>query len=70
MFQNSGGPKFSQFHAVFLKIWQNHCWRPPPPGDWRPLLRGILDPTLQKMFTKYYYDKIQKMLRLPEVLPV
>ena len=23
------GPKFSQFHAVFLKIWQNHMLAPP-----------------------------------------
>ena len=24
------GPKFSQFHAVFWKIWQNHMLAPPP----------------------------------------
>ena len=36
------GPKFSQFHAVFCKIWQNHMLAPPPEG-WRPLLWGILD---------------------------
>ena len=23
------GPKFSQFHAVFCKIWQNHMFAPP-----------------------------------------
>ena len=23
------GPKFSQFHAVFRKIWQNHMLAPP-----------------------------------------
>ena len=41
------GPKFSQFHAVFHKIWQNHMLAPPPPQEgWRPLLRGILDPAL------------------------
>ena len=39
------GPKFSQFHAVFRKIWQNHML--PPPEGWRPLLRGILDPPLK-----------------------
>ena len=39
------GPKFSQFHAVFHKIWQNHMLVPPPEG-WRPFLRGILDPPL------------------------
>ena len=39
------GPKFSQFHAVFRKIWQNHMLRPSLEG-WRPLLRGILDPPL------------------------
>ena len=33
------GPKFSQFHAVFRKIWQNHMLAPPP-------LQGILDPPL------------------------
>ena len=31
------GRKFSQFHAVFQKIWQNHMLAP-------HLLRGILDP--------------------------
>ena len=25
------GPKFSQFHAVFRKIWQNHMLAPPLP---------------------------------------
>ena len=32
-------PKFSQFHAVFRKIWQNHMLVPPPtgnPGSARP----------------------------------
>ena len=38
------GPKISQFHAVFWKIWQIVCWR--PLQGWRPLLRGILDPPL------------------------
>ena len=32
------GPKFSQFHAVFRKIWQNHMLAPLPPEGWRPLL--------------------------------
>ena len=39
------GPKFSQFHAVFRKIWQNHVLA--SPESWRPLLRGILDPPLK-----------------------
>ena len=26
------GPKFSQFHPVFHKIWQNHMLPPPPRG--------------------------------------
>ena len=26
------GPKFSQFHAVFREIWQNHMLAPPPGG--------------------------------------
>ena len=26
------GPKFSQFHAVFRYIWQNHMLAPPPEG--------------------------------------
>ena len=39
------GPKFSQFHAVFRKIWQNYMLAPPL-ESWRPLLRGILDPAL------------------------
>ena len=35
-----GGPKFSQFHAVFRKIWQNQMLAPNPPLEgWRPLLR-------------------------------
>ena len=38
------GPKFSQFHAVFRKIWQNHMLAPPEGS--RPLLQGILDPPL------------------------
>ena len=37
------GPQFSQFHAVFHKIWQNHMLASPLEG-WRPFLRGILDP--------------------------
>ena len=35
------GPKFSQFHSVFCKIWQNHTLVPPL-KDWHPLLRWIL----------------------------
>ena len=27
-----GGPKFSQFHAVFRKFWQNHRLAPLPGG--------------------------------------
>ena len=27
------GPKFSQFHAVFRKIWENHMLAPPPTGN-------------------------------------
>ena len=42
------GPKCSQFHAVFRKIWQNHMLAPPLEG-WRPLLRGILDPPLNML---------------------
>ena len=38
------GPKFSRFHVVFWKIWQNHMLT--PPKGWHPLLRGILDPPL------------------------
>ena len=39
-------PKFSQFHAVFQRIWQNHMLAPSSRGSWRPLLQGILDPPL------------------------
>ena len=39
------GPKFSQFHAVFCKIWQN-CMLAPPLEGWRPLIWGILDSPL------------------------
>ena len=31
------GPKFSQFHTVFRKIWQNRMLAPPPP-------RGLVPP--------------------------
>ena len=48
------GPKFSQFHAVFRKVWQNHMlttpWRIGVPGGLAPLLRGILDPPLEVLF--------------------
>ena len=37
-------PKFSQFHAVLGKIWQNRIL--PPPEGWRPDLGEILDPPL------------------------
>ena len=40
------GPKFSQFHAVFWKIWQNRIWA--PSEGLMPLPRGILDPPLLK----------------------
>ena len=29
-------PNFSQFHAVFCKIWQNHMLAPPPPRAGAP----------------------------------
>ena len=38
-------PKFSQFHAVFQKFWQNRMLAPPLEGR-RPLLQGILDQAL------------------------
>ena len=41
-----GGSKFSQFHAVFGKIWRNRMLARPPPESWRPLLGEILDPPL------------------------
>ena len=37
----SYGPKFSQYHAVFSKIWQNRMLE-----GWRHLLRAILDQPL------------------------
>ena len=30
------GPKCSQFHAVFRKMWQNHMLVRPPPGGLAP----------------------------------
>ena len=39
------GPKISQFHAVFQKFLAKSYVGSPVKG-WRPLLRGILDPTL------------------------
>ena len=41
----SYGPKFSQFHAVFRKIWQNHMLDPPRTVG-APSYGGILDPPL------------------------
>ena len=38
------GPKFSQFHAVFRKIWQIRMLA--PSRRLAPLLRGTLDPPL------------------------
>ena len=29
----AGGPKSSQFNAVFQNIWQNHMLAPPPTGN-------------------------------------
>ena len=49
-FLPSYGPKFSQFHAVFRKILQNHMLAPRL-ADWRPLLRGILDPPLMSIIS-------------------
>ena len=46
------GPKFSQFHAVFCKIWQHHMLAPPLEG-WRPLLQGILYPPLARLKNSY-----------------
>ena len=40
------GPKISQFHAIFRKIWQHFMLAPSPPEGWHPLLQGILDPSL------------------------
>ena len=45
------GPKFSQFHAVFRKIWQNRMLAPPPRRVGVPILQGILDPPLKVMNT-------------------
>ena len=45
------GPKFSQFHAAFGKVWQNRMLtsKPPPPHPregWRLLLWRILYPPM------------------------
>ena len=54
------GPKFSQIHAVFRKIWQNHMLVPPPQG-WLPLLRGILDPPLvYELFLRFSQNFLSK----------
>ena len=44
------GRKFSQFHAIVWTIWQNGTPGPPPSEGWRPLLRGILDLSLELRF--------------------
>ena len=36
--------KFLNFMQFFRKFCNFVCWRPLPPGGWRLLLRGILDP--------------------------
>ena len=58
------GPKFSQFHAVFRKIWQNHMLAPPPPQGWRPLLRGILDPPLLWDHSPFLSPKVGPRFKL------
>ena len=42
-------PKFSQFHAVFLRNLAKSYVGAPLEG-WRPLLRGILDPPLATLY--------------------
>ena len=49
---------FSQFPAVFRKIWQNVG---APPGGLAPLLRGILNLPLTGLFTTAIYKN--KLLR-------
>ena len=46
------GLKFSWFHAVFGKFWQNGILALPPPEGRRPLLQGILDPPLNVIYRK------------------
>ena len=41
-----GGPNSFNFMQFLGKFGKIVCWRPPPPGSWRPLLGEILDPPL------------------------
>ena len=63
------GSKFFQFHAVFWKIWQNLCWRPPPPRELRTL-GEILDPPLAMRGTSagwqmvwYFWQRIRNNVK-------
>ena len=41
-----GGPNSFNFMQFLGKFGKIVCWRPPPPGSWRPHLVEILDPPL------------------------
>ena len=59
---NPYGPKFSQFHAVFVKFAKIVRGRPLP-EDWRPLLREILDPPLV-LITKPSINQLDLLVAL------
>ena len=40
---SKGGPNSFNFMQFLGKYGKIVCWRPPPPGSWRPLLGEILD---------------------------
>ena len=46
-----GGQNFFIFMQFSAKIYKIIGWRPPP-GSWRPLLGEILDPALNRMYTR------------------
>ena len=53
------GPNFSQFHAVFRKIWHNHMLAPPPTGNPRSAPESVHLCNLQRFttyLTKFYFS--------------
>ena len=49
------GPKCSQFHAVFRKIWQNHSLAPPPQPE------GLVPPSYGNHESAYELILIGKL---------
>ena len=69
----SGGPNSFDFMHFLGNFGKIVCWRPPPLGSWRPLLREILDLPLQSVddindndladLIENFYATVQKSAR-------